>query len=149
MPTPHQDRSWMFFIPMFCIIVWIWVLNGCATIPTAGPSVAEVVEFRIPEPPDVFKNGMIPFGTEAKCPSGKPDILIGRPEQFTVVYAYEKGDGKLVVFMITLLQAPGGGYITNAWVDADGDGTYDLYFDNEGDLIEAYDKPCDAIGIPA
>jgi hypothetical protein len=66
----------------------------------------------------------------------------------TVVYAYESGE-KLVIYMITLLDpmAPDG-YITEAWVDANGDGTYDLYFEGQDALLDAYPNPCDAIGRP-
>ncbi len=140
--TPHQDRSWMLFFPVICMIVWMWAISGCSSV-SAG-----VLAPTIPGPPDIFANGPVVFGSASNCPLGKPDVLIGYPDRFTVAYGYKRGTGSPVVFMITILESPKGGYIEEAWVDIDGDGIYDLYFDNGDDLREAYPKPCSAIGVP-
>jgi hypothetical protein len=88
----------------------------------------------IPGAPDVLANGPIPFGSSFDCPF-KKTVLVGRPDMATVVYAYETGD-KLIIYMITLLDvlAPDG-YITEAWVDVDGDGSYDRYFEGQDALL--------------
>ena len=52
-------------------------------------------------------------------------------------------NGKAVWYMIYELDLQGN--ITQAWIDPDFDGDYELYYDNQDDLMDAYPSPCDVI----
>jgi hypothetical protein len=135
----------MLSLPMLCLIIWLWVFAGCTPkTPIEVPMpVKEKTSF--PAPPDVYMNGPVTFETSVMCPVGT-EMLVGHPSFYTVIYAYENGD-ELVVFMITTLDTTGQ-EITQAWVDVDGNGSYDQYFLGEDKLMDAYPRPCDAIGQP-
>jgi hypothetical protein len=153
----------------------MWVFTGCDTLPEARPEAAPKPQPQVsvpvpmpdmipeakafmqepsrvsvpgmPEPPDIFLNGPVPFTSATIC-NLKTMLQVGRSDMYTVVYAYLREGQGMIYAMITQLAPPLGDWISEAWVDVDGDGLYDLYFEGEDALREAYPSPCDILGLP-
>lgn len=141
MYAPQQDRSWMFSLLTLCIIIWAWVITGCAKPALVKPesvSLAKSESLALPE----FNTVYMP--TPYPCPGVGYSVTSGWIREDHSAYAYGVlMGGKPVWYLVYEILE--GEAIGRAWVDPDFDGDYELHYANEDDLRDSYPSPCSVL----
>lgn len=128
---PGRDNSSFFTLTCLTVLtLWLWFMSGCTVAMTTAAF------DKVPEAPQ-FETVHNPIPSECGGLMG----YINR-EHTGYTYAWITADATVVWYLIYLTD---GEKITEAWVDVDFDGTYDLYFASQEELFRKYEGPCSPI----